>query len=353
MTSISLLVFSRNDTTKALDMFRNLHSVVDDIVLVDSSKKKAHKLLRAEARHMDFSKKLRIFYAVALGYPDVYRTYGLNLCRGEWILYLDTDERVSKDFVKDLKRIVSSAKCDAFAIKRYEETSDDVKKGAFTMQTRLFRKGRVYYKGILHEQPVVSSSVARLDERYYIKHVKALKDVRHAIEYGKMNRFERFSYSSYYDEWKGYFSKLNQGSDRKNEGFLEKMLLFALRLHARLFRKKPDEEIGWFGYFMLFSAREIAIRIKVYSMRDVLSVPFREAKHAYRVYNLRRTAQGRKDFDIAKAISRIGIIKLLGLDKPMTIKALNRRYAGRKEGIDLLIDLIEQAYESRKKSLDA
>jgi hypothetical protein len=350
LSSISLIVFSRNDAKKALDMFMELNNVVDDIVLVDSSNKKAHKLLLAEAKHAGF-KKLRIFYTVALGYPEVYRAYGVSLCHGEWILYLDTDERIPQDFVKDLRRIVSSAKCDAFAIKRYEETSDDVKKGAFTMQTRLFKKDKVHYRGILHEQPIVNGVVARLDDRYYIKHVKELKDVRHAIEYGKISRFWRYSYSSYYDEWNGYFSKLSQGSGRKNATFIENAFLGMLRLHARLFRKKPDEEIGWFGYFMLFFAKEIVIRVKVYSMRDVLSVPFREAKHASAVYNLRKTERGRKDFEIAKMIDRFGIIKLLRLDDPRSIKALNSKYAWREEGVELLMKLIESEYDSRRKAL--
>jgi hypothetical protein len=349
LSSISLLVFSRNDARKALDMFMELQDVVDDIVLVDSSNKKAHNLLLAEAKRAGF-KKLRIFYTVALGYPEVYRAYAVNLCRGTWILYLDTDERIPQNFVKDLRKIVSSAKCDAFAIKRYEETSDDVKKGAFTMQTRLFRKDKVHYKGILHEQPIVSGVVTRLDDRYYIKHVKELKDIGHALEYVRISRFWRYSYSSYYDEWKGYFSKLSQGSGRKNATFIENAFLGTLRLHTRLFRKKPDEEIGWLGYFMLFFAKEIAIRIKVYSLRDVLFVPFREAKHASTVYSLRKTAKGRKDFEIAKMINSIGIIKLLRLDDPQRIKELNNKYAGREEGIELLMKLIEREYDLRRRS---
>ena len=123
-----------------------------------------------------------------------------------------------------------------------------------------------------------------------------------------------------------------------------------LRLHTRLFRKKPDEEIGWLGYFMLFFAKEIAIRIKVYSLRDVLFVPFREAKHASTVYSLRKTAKGRKDFEIAKMINSIGIIKLLRLDDPQRIKELNNKYAGREEGIELLMKLIEREYDLRRRS---
>ena len=350
MSGISLLVFSRNDAKKALGMFRELHNIVDDIVLVDSSKKKAHDLLLAEAKRTGF-KNLRIFYAVALGYPDVYRSYGLSLCRSEWVLYLDTDERIRQDFVRDLRKIVSSAKCDAFAIKRYEGTSDDIKKGGFTMQTRLFRKDKVCYRGILHEQPIVSGVVARLNDRYYIRHVKELKDIRHSVDYGRMNRFERFSYSSYYDTWKNYFSKLNQGSGRRNAGFVENVLLRMLKLHTRLFRKKPDEEVGWFWYFMLFSAREIVIRAKVYSLRNSLPVPLREAMHAYHIYNLRKTVKGRKDFEIAKKINSVGIIKLLRLDDPQRIKELNNKYAGREEGAALLMRLIEHEYDAEMKAL--
>ena len=94
---LSVLIFSRNDVEKALDLIRDIYDIADEIVIVDSSTDIGHSRLLKARREFNF-KKLRIFYIIALGYADPLRMYAIGKCNGKWVLMLDTDERISSEF---------------------------------------------------------------------------------------------------------------------------------------------------------------------------------------------------------------------------------------------------------------
>src|SRR5579872_6812702 len=123
MNKLSLLIFSRNDVEAAVNLASSMYNIADEIVMIDSSDAKNRKFLHDQATRLQMT-KLKIHYAIALGYPDPLRMWALKKCKGDWVLLLDTDENPSKKLRDDIKSIISNSGADALNIKRYEEVSD-------------------------------------------------------------------------------------------------------------------------------------------------------------------------------------------------------------------------------------
>ena len=91
MQRLSVLIFSRNDVDKALDLIQDLYKIASEIILMDSSNKEGKERLLKRKEKLELG-KVRIFNVVALGYPDPLRMYALAKCKNEWVLLIDTDE---------------------------------------------------------------------------------------------------------------------------------------------------------------------------------------------------------------------------------------------------------------------
>ena len=50
-------------------------------------------------------------------------------------------------------------------------------------------------------------------------------------------------------------------------------------------------------------------------------------------------------FEISKILHKIGLIRFLELDKEKTIIYLNKKYRNKKQGVELLMNLLKEKYE--------
>jgi len=100
--------------------------------------------------------------------------YALSKASYEWILYLDTDERLGKTLKKNLRSIISSQgdSYDAFSVTRINILKGKPLLGPFypDRQIRIFRKTKTVFKGIIHEIPSINGKVLELPEDHYILH---------------------------------------------------------------------------------------------------------------------------------------------------------------------------------------
>lgn len=165
---ISTLIFSCNDIPNTIDLIKDIDPVSNEIVVIDSSDKNEKKLLHSEKKRLKLD-KVKIFDGIAIGAAPL-RMYGLKNCNYEWVLNIDTDERICDVLKKDVKRIIKDPKVNAYAIKRYENVKDNNNKSAFTWQLRLLRKEKVAYKGYIHELADVKGVTQKLPEEYHINH---------------------------------------------------------------------------------------------------------------------------------------------------------------------------------------
>ena len=338
---LSVLIFSRNETRNLLELIRDIYDIADQIVVVDSSEGEEKKRLM---KGIEKLRKVDFFWVIALGYPDPLRMYGLSKCRNDWVLYLDTDERISEALKRDVNKIIQTKDSCAFAIKRFENRNTKKAGTFFTWQIRLYRRSYVRYRGILHEQPLIKGSMRSMGDRYYIDH----RENAIGRDYWKMEKFERYSYESFNGAIINYASKLSACTE---DAFVKtlrgKFIIKALALYEKLGLKKKNGEISNFDYLLLYSLRDFAYRLKSGNPKGAMTAVLDRIKWLREIRRQKSTEEGRRDFRIAMEIWKKGIIEYLGLDDEGIVLKLNKKYAKSKQGVDLLIKLLEDRYYGR------
>ncbi|MDE1860604.1 MAG: hypothetical protein KGH72_02690 [Candidatus Micrarchaeota archaeon] len=342
MQKLSVLIFSRNDIPQAVDLIKSIYKIADQVVLVDSSDAKNRKALRSAAAGLS---KLSIFHAPALGYPDPLFMYGIGKCKHGWILRLDVDERLSKQLMENIGRLIRDARCSAFALKRYEEVRSGKRTGFFTWQIRIFRKGMVRFKGIIHEQPEVHGRLRRIEDNgIYLEHVVEL--MHHQLNmYNMMDRYERFSYASYNAKVVDYLSKLRMGDNRDSSGSPSGRAVHSLLnfYEAVTFRGK-EKEVSNFDYFMLRYIRNLTYKIKEGRPSGVFEALPETLGYIKQMKGWRAADSGNEEFEIAKMINKEGVTGFLDLENEETIRMMDRKYAGKKQGVELTFRLLRERY---------
>jgi hypothetical protein len=227
-----------------------------------------------------------VYHTLALGYAEPLRQYGLNKCRNDWVLILDTDEWISTEFKRGLYLLVSNEQVNGYYIRRYEYARRGSTKGFFTWQLRLYRKSCALNKGMIHEMPIVSGEVVRLTRKdHFMDHVR---EVQERDEYNKMFIFD----------------------------------------------SNPT--------YMLV-ARDLYISAKIRGVRSLLN-PGKLINETLS----NRGHQTEETREIARILEKEGVTRFLKLDKDETIRRLNSRYRNKRQGISLLIKLIFEQYRSTR-----
>ena len=336
MERLSVIAFSRDDVDKVESFVKDLHELADEIVLVDSSDKKNRDRLHAFAKNY---KKLKIFYVVAIGYPDPLFMYAINKCTNRWVLYLDTDERLSEELERKIKKMIENRYA-AYNIKRYEGRRSSNKNIFFTWQIHLFQKGKVKFKGIIHEQPTVYGPMKDIyDDNLYMEHIEEL--MRHELmEYHRMEKYERYSNRLFDLIVRDYLRKLFT-----KKGLTAKIVIGSLRAYQKITFRNSEHEIGYAEYFTVRFLRYLLHQI---GERDVVGVfkalPF-TLMYISRLTGWRTERDGRENFEIAKLMNTIGITEFLHLDDERSVRRLNAKYEnGQEQGLRLLMRLLTLRY---------
>lgn len=135
---------------------------VDEIVLVDSgstdktlaiAKKYKAKIIQRFNGKLNYSK---------------WRNEGLKKAQGDWLLYLDADERITSELREEIEKVISENKENAFAIPRRNfYLGQEVHFGGAWPDyvKRLFKKEDLKnWVNRLHEEPVFKSKLGHLKE---------------------------------------------------------------------------------------------------------------------------------------------------------------------------------------------
>jgi len=351
MKKISTLIFCRDDVDKTIKLVEHVLDVSDQIVLMDSSNRKNFSKLEKSIK--SFPKgKINLYHTIALGYPDPMRAYGIGKCRHEWILYIDTDERINAELKKDIRKIVNNPKCDAFAIKRYEHAHlSGEKEEFFTWQIRLYNKNKIYYRGLLHEQPIVKGSLKKLNDKYCMLHIDELKtkgSKRRDLEYSLIKKYyDRLSYKMLNERMKEYLEKLVLPEDKKIENTtMGRIVLGWMKFYQAVTLKKEHNEISTFDYFIFFSMIEGAYVMKrkdiKYLFGEAVPTVMNDTKGASK---FKKEKNSDEIFEISKSVNSQGIIRYLMLDKDPVVEKLNKKYEKSRQGISLLMKLLEDRYK--------
>lgn len=158
---ISGIVIAKNEERVIADCLESL-SFCDEIILVDSgssdrtmeiAEKMGAKIIKVHLPDLDFSKL---------------RNLGLQKAKYSWIIYLDADERVTKELLESIKyQVLSKEKSNefyAYKIKRENFYLGNHEWPYVERLERLFKTNALKgWHGKLHESPIIEGEIGELN----------------------------------------------------------------------------------------------------------------------------------------------------------------------------------------------
>lgn len=146
-STLSLSMIVKNEEKFLPDCLESVKGLVDEIVIVDTGSTDTTKEIAARygARIFDFE---------WIGDFSAARNYSLGQCTGDWVLYLDADERLTDGQKNLLRKLITSDGVDAYNV--LIENPHSLQQGNFNQENsypRLFRRlPGIKFEGKVHEQ---------------------------------------------------------------------------------------------------------------------------------------------------------------------------------------------------------
>lgn len=155
LTKISAIIIAKNAEKEIVPALASV-TFCDEVVVVDNG---------SSDNTIDVSKKYgaKILKSSSSDFAS-WRNEGANISTGDWLLYLDTDERVDIKLAKEIKRAISTKDYSAYTIPRHEIfLGKHLEHWGDSYVLRLIKKQSLKkWHGKLHEQPEISGSIGFL-----------------------------------------------------------------------------------------------------------------------------------------------------------------------------------------------
>lgn len=148
--TISAIVLARNEQENIIPCIKSL-VWCDEILLVDDDSTDA-----TVTRALSENKQIRIIKRKSDGNFSQQRNYSLEKAKGDWVIFIDSDERVSSRLAGEIKEKIKNGKnCPGFYLTRRDYFGGKFLKFGETGNIRFLRIGRKnagYWEGIVHER---------------------------------------------------------------------------------------------------------------------------------------------------------------------------------------------------------
>ncbi len=164
--SISALILTKNEEEMIEDCLRQLHFLNEIIVCDQNSTDKTREIAQKYTKNIlrsnfeDFSKNRNLLAKEA---------------KGDWLLYVDADERLDEKLIDEIKKAVIAGKYSAFYISRKNIILGKwLRHGGWWPDyvPRLFKRSTFKeWQGKVHESPIIEGEFGRL--KYPILHYTA------------------------------------------------------------------------------------------------------------------------------------------------------------------------------------
>jgi glycosyltransferase involved in cell wall biosynthesis len=159
MSTISAVVITQNEQENVIDCLRSLE-FVNEIVVVDNCS--SDRTLELAAGFTD-----KVFSQPISGFHDA-KNFGIAKATGDWILSIDSDERVTAELAKEIRQAAESGSQEVgfFMPRKNFLGVKWLKHGGQypDFQLRLFRKGKGKFASVsVHERVEVEGNVGRLE----------------------------------------------------------------------------------------------------------------------------------------------------------------------------------------------
>ena len=206
MVTISGIVLAKNSESMIADCLDTL-SFCDEIIVIDDG---------SSDRTVDLARRMgaKVFVHSAESFAEK-RNFGLSKAKGEWVLYLDSDERVSAELRQNIQDALREGKHSivAFRILRKNFYFGNHEWPNIEKLERLFKKSALKeWRGEVHETPVVEGKIGDL-EGYVLHytHRDLSSMVKKTIEWSKIEAELRFKNNHPQMSWWRFFRVMGTG----------------------------------------------------------------------------------------------------------------------------------------------
>lgn len=168
---ISVVVLTKNEEKNIVDCLESV-SWADEIIIVDDfSEDRTIEIINA----LSFSPKVKVFKKRLENDFSSQRNFALLKCKHEWIIFIDADERVSKELREEINSVIIDEKNKeinkGFYIRRKDVLFDKLLKHGEVGNIKLLRMARKdsgKWEGKVHEDWKIDGKVSELEN--YITH---------------------------------------------------------------------------------------------------------------------------------------------------------------------------------------
>ncbi len=145
--SLSVSMIVKNEAEFLEGCLESVRAIADEIIVVDTGSTDATK-------DIAFRYGARVYDYAWNGDFAAARNFSLQHCSGDWVLYIDADERLTPESVRVVRELISRPKVGAYALSILNPQT--MQQGTFHQQNaypRLFRRlPGVQFEGRVHEQ---------------------------------------------------------------------------------------------------------------------------------------------------------------------------------------------------------
>lgn len=152
---ITAIILTKNEETMIQNCINSVKSVAHEIIVVDND---------STDRSVEIAEQnnARIFRSSERSFA-VRRNIGLENATGDWVLYIDADERVTPELSKEIKDITTrSSDINGYILNRDDYYFGSRRPLSSPMHRLFKRQALKTWKGDLHETPQVDGAVGTL-----------------------------------------------------------------------------------------------------------------------------------------------------------------------------------------------
>ncbi|MBM4053765.1 MAG: DUF4071 domain-containing protein [Planctomycetes bacterium] len=142
--TISACMIVKNEEKFLPQCLESIKDAVDEIIIVDTG---------STDKTVDIAKSFgaKVYHHPWRNSFSEARNHSLSYATCEWILQIDADEELEREDIPLLYKVICNTACNAFYVAIYSELPSGQSKHYFT---RVFRRGKAHYEGIVHNQLV-------------------------------------------------------------------------------------------------------------------------------------------------------------------------------------------------------
>lgn len=147
-------------------------NVADEIVPALKTSRFADEIIVVDTGSIDKTPEIALKHKAVVLYTDghdfaKWRNLGAREARGDWLLYLDSDERIPVRLAKEIRKTIDNSEFNSYTISRYEVfLGKHLAHWPDPRVHRLIKKDALKrWEGALHEQPLIDGEVGKLREQ--------------------------------------------------------------------------------------------------------------------------------------------------------------------------------------------